>query len=206
LRIERSIGPRSAKFGEIGVRDQEAECYNLKLEGHGISVSREISQEAARAILDVVFGGDRAGGGGRSEWRGKEALDDRDDGNRPSMSLPEFLDASGAKRNPDKIAVIGQYIVEFEGRQDFSREDVKVRFRQAGEGVPSNFPRDFTWAVKNGWIAEDLETKGAYYVTRKGKEAVERKFATDIVKKTAQKKSSVRRRSKTDETEAGRGA
>jgi hypothetical protein len=76
-------------------------------------------------------------------------------GNAPAgggrrMSLREFLDESQASRNPDKITVIGEYLYQHEGKSEFSRDDIKGRFKHAGEGAPANFPRDFSWAVKNG--------------------------------------------------------
>jgi hypothetical protein len=185
------------------MQNQELETYSLKLEGQGISVSRDVGQDVARAILDIVMGGNARARPGRT---GSEPNDIREERGRPSLSLHECLENSGAKRNPDKIAVIGQYIIEHEGRRDFSRDDLKGRFREAGEAVPGNFPRDFSWALKNGWIAEDLENRGSYYVTKKGKEAIEERFSLEIRKKTYQKKGISRRRTKKEEKQSdGKG-
>ncbi|MGH9339500.1 MAG: hypothetical protein ACRD1R_07910 [Acidobacteriota bacterium] len=180
------------------MQEQELETYSLKLEGRGISVSRDVGQDVARAILDIVMGGNVRARPGKAA---PEPDDVREDRGRPSLSLHEFLENSGAKRNPDKIAVFGQYLMEHEGRREFSRDELRGRFREAGEAVPANFPRDFSWALKNGWIAEDSENRGSYYVTKKGKEAIEQKFPLEIRKKTYQKKGVNRRRTKKGETQ-----
>lgn len=185
------------------MQDQELETYSLKLEGQGISVSRNVGQDLARAILDIVMGGNVRARPGKTA---PEPNDVREDRGRPSLSLHEFFENSQAKRNPDKIAVIGEYIIEHEGRHAFSRDELRGRFREAGEAVPANFPRDFGWALKNGWIAEDLENRGSYYVTKKGKEAIEEKFSFEIRKKTYQKKGVNRRRTKKGEIQSdGKG-
>jgi hypothetical protein len=175
------------------MQDQESERYSLKLEGWGISISRDVGQEVARAILDIVLGGTVRTAPGKIAPERNDARENRD---RPSLSLHEFLEESGAKRNPDKIAVIGQYIIEHEGKPEFTRDELKVRFREAGEAVPANFPRDFNWALRNGWIAEDPGARGSYYIPKKGLEAIEGKFSSEIKKKTAQKKGVKKRREK----------
>jgi hypothetical protein len=181
------------------MQDQESESYSLKLDGHGINISREVGQDVARAILDIIMGGEVRARPGRPAVEPNDLPADR---GRPSLSLHEVLEKSGAKRNPDKIAVIGHYIVEHEGRREFTRDEVKGRYREAGEAIPANFPRDFSWALKNGWIAEDPNDRGSYYVTKKGIEAIDEKFSTEIRKKTAQKKGLSKRKTKKTENQS----
>ena len=111
------------------------------------------------------------------------------------MSLREHLTATEAKRNPDKILAIADYLERIEGLHGFSKDDIKARFRTAGESPPGNFPRDFSWTVSNGWIAEDAQTKGQFYVTRTGQSAVEAGFSDDVTK-TSKLRSSRRRRNR----------
>jgi hypothetical protein len=168
------------------MQDHELESYSLRLEGRGISVSRDVGQDAARAILDIIMGGEVRG---RTGTLASEPNDSSEERGRPPLSLREFLENSGAKRNPDKIATIGRYIISYEGKQVFGRDEVKGRFREIGEPLPSNFSRDFAWALRSGLIAEDPGNRGLYYVTNKGIEAIDGKFSSDIVKKTGQKKT-----------------
>ncbi len=107
-----------------------------------------------------------------------------------------------AGRNPDKILAIGDYMLECEGAEDFGRVEVKSRFRTAGEAMPKNFTRDFGWALKNGWIAEDPNKPDRFYVTRTGKTALSEKFSDDIKKASAQK-STGRRRLRKPKDKAG---
>ena len=175
------------------------ELYELTLAGEGLNLNRKVPVAVARAIMNIVMGGQfdarpvrdlrpelppsRVDGGatGRSSER---------------QSLREYLDEHEAARNPDKITAIGNYLVEFEGCADFSRDEVKSRFRSAGEPPPGNYPRDFTWAMRAGWIAEDTNAPGRFYVTQKGRSAIAGKFSAEIKKSTAQAKGNRRARRK----------
>src|SRR5690606_11560684 len=88
----------------------------------------------------------------------------------------EFLEETGGSSFHEKIAAIARYMRDHEGQQDFSREDIKVRFRSAGEVMPGNFPRDFQKALQAGWVAEDPQNRGRFYVTRRGDDAIDQKF------------------------------
>jgi len=101
-------------------------------------------------------------------------------------SLREFLEETQATRNPDKITAIAEYLALHEEVELFTRDDIKGRYRSAGEAAPANFPRDFAWALRNGWVAEDSKSPGSFYVTSKGRTAVENKFPDEIKKATAQ--------------------
>jgi hypothetical protein len=68
----------------------------------------------------------------------------------------------------------------------FTKDDIRGRFRLSGEAAPANFPRDFIWAVKNGWIAEDPKSPGSFYVTQKGRNAIENNFSSEVKKGTPQ--------------------
>ncbi|MGC4025216.1 MAG: hypothetical protein QM744_08730 [Mesorhizobium sp.] len=95
---------------------------------------------------------------------------------RLEVSLREFLDDAKATTKPDQIVAIGQYMAVQEGKDTFSRDDIKARFQSARERLPSNFPRDFSTAIGKGMIAEDHAKSGQYYVTKTGAQAVERRF------------------------------
>lgn len=179
--------------------DKEENRIEVSVSGDGISIKRNVDEHIARDIVNILMGGTAAyipNRSGRSQ--GSYDTEDRSDQSDRSrrMSLREYLDESQASRNPDKITVIGEFISEFEGRSEFSRDDIKSRFKQAGEAPPGNFGRDFAWAVSNGWVAEDTKNPGAYYVTNKGREAIEAKFASEVAKATRQKSGSRRRSSR----------
>jgi hypothetical protein len=108
------------------------------------------------------------------------------------------LDETQARRNPDKITAIGEYLSEHEGQGEFTRDDIKSRFKLAGEAAPANFGRDFAWAVSNGWIAEDHKNPGSFYVTKKGRDSIDARFAAEVTKGTRQKPSGRRRTPKRD--------
>ncbi len=92
------------------------------------------------------------------------------------VSLREFLDDSKATTKPDQIVTIGHYMAVHEGKDTFSRDEIKVRFQAARERLPANMPRDFSTAISKGMIAQDHAKSGQYYVTKKGVQALERRF------------------------------
>jgi hypothetical protein len=172
--------------------DAAKTSYSLTLKGEGISVSRDVDQSIARAIMELVLGGVEPPRPGTKT--NERASSSPTNAQLTRLSLREFLDQAEPKRNPDKIVAIGEYIIQHDKQPEFTRDDVKTRFRNAGEPVPANFPRDFTWAISNGWIAEDAHNAGQHYVTQKGKTAIAEKFSGEVKKKSGFKPSGRRRR------------
>lgn len=162
--------------------------FTVSIEGEGVSVKKTISNEVARQLIAVVMGGSPVGSVAAAGSAGIVpsvlAAPVVPSGRR--VSLREFLVECQAKRNPDKIAAMAAYLEIHEGTNAFTRDDIKGRFRLAGEAAPGNYGRDFTWAVTNGWIAEDIKAPGSYYVTQTGHSAVKSKFLGDVKKGTAQ--------------------
>lgn len=78
----------------------------------------------------------------------------------------DAIDTCGAKTNPEKIVALGAYVLQ-DGGETFKVEDVKSQFRRARETVPGNFTRDLNAAISAGWIAEDDNVTGEYYLTSK---------------------------------------
>jgi len=146
--------------------------YELELKGDGISVSRKVSQQVALQIISVAMGGTDIGPAAATRGTGAP----RQTSAGQVMAIREFLNTSSAKRNPDKITAIAIYLRDHLDRETFSRDDVKGLFRKAGEPVPGNYARDFAVAVSSGWIAEDHNTSGEYYVTNSGEEALAEGF------------------------------
>jgi hypothetical protein len=161
--------------GEVG------QTYTLLLKGDGISIEREIDQTTARAVVGIVMGGlpEKMPGPAPAQNGSPVARASRD-----HVSLREFLNEAEARRMPDKIVSIGEYLIAHAGQEEFSADDLRNGFRSAAEPLPANFRRDFQWTISNGWIAEDPRNPGAYYVTQSGRAAIEAKFSGDVKKKT----------------------
>ncbi|QBR70409.1 hypothetical protein CU048_02975 [Beijerinckiaceae bacterium] len=177
--------------------ESNEELYSVSIKGNGITIEKSVASHLARQMINMILGG-------TTTYGSVSPQEPLVSGNRTSgtstapppgggrTSLREFLDESQATRNPDKITAIAEYLIAHEGTESFTRDDIKGRFRTAGEAAPANFPRDFTWAVKNGWIAEDPKSPGSFYVTKKGRTAIENKFSDEVRKATA--KPSTRKR------------
>jgi hypothetical protein len=96
------------------------------------------------------------------------------------------MDEFEPKRNPDKILAIAAYLTDTRGMETFTPADVKKEFKNAAEPVPGNYPRDWQWAVNNGWLARDDEDPTEFYVTGKGRDALAAKFSADVKRATSQ--------------------
>jgi hypothetical protein len=164
--------------------ESNEELYAVSVKGNGITVEKSVSAPVAREVMNVIMGG-TASASTATFQRRADTVNTLGSGGR-RISLREFLEESQVRRNPDKITGIAEYLFQFEGAELFTREDIRGRFRLAGEAAPGNFPRDFMWAVKNGWIAEDAKAQGSFYVTQKGRNAIENKFSSEVVKRTPQ--------------------
>lgn len=161
--------------------DQETDKIVLTLVGEGISVTRTIDAALAATIINIIMGGIS------SPVRAAHSLDSPQSlkASKPvseRVSLREYLDDVGAVRYPDKIVAIGRYLFDHEQIETFSRDDIKTRFRSAGEAQPGNFPRDFSVTLKSGWIAEDNAASGTFYVTKKGTDVIAGGFAAELRK------------------------
>jgi hypothetical protein len=66
----------------------------------------------------------------------------------------------------EKILLLGAWYEARGGNVPWKSADMDAVFKQAKEGVPSNFPRDIKVAIKSGWI--HTHTPRTYSVTRTG--------------------------------------
>jgi hypothetical protein len=147
------------------------ETYHLSLKGPGITINKNVDARIAAAIAHMTLGG-LADEESRNPSEPKIALNSE----RP-LSLREFLQRVASSGGIHvKIAAVGRFMRDYEKLDDFGREDIRSRFRSAGEPQPANFPRDFQKAIRAGWIAEDPQNKGRFYVTRTGDGAIEERL------------------------------
>ena len=165
--------------------------YKLSLSGGGLKFDHEVDQATARAVLNLVLGGGSPPRAPDSHQRapanGEEA-GLRIDASHPrgnNLSVGEFIAQVAARRNPDKIVAIGAYLKQ-EGKSEFTAEDIKPMFQQAGESTPGNFARDWRWAQTAKWIAPVGGRGKSFYVTNTGLKAVEAQFPPELRKQTAQ--------------------
>jgi hypothetical protein len=152
----------------------ESESYTVQIEGQGLSFTRKIDAPTLGRVMNAMLGGIETP---LSNPMASGVREEESVGIERKLSLREFLQEAGAKRYPDKIVAIGHYLEEIEANPGFTKDDIKARFRTAGEPPPGNFPRDFSAAVGLGWIAEDPTNPGQLYVTRSGREAIEQGFS-----------------------------
>lgn len=179
--------------------DQAPSKIHLSLTGAGVTVEKDIDESLAAAIINIVMGG--AAISLAAPRGGAPASQSNHPPTTERLSLREYLDDVGAVRYPDKIVAIGRYMTDHEQRDTFTREDIKSRFKSAGEAQPGNFARDFSVTLKSGWIAEDNAASGTFYVTKKGTDVIAGGFAAELRKSTKTRRN--KRASQPDRTEEG---
>jgi hypothetical protein len=171
--------------------ESEEELFAVSIKGQGVTIEKTVPVNVARQMINVIMGG--AEEPQVSKYNLPEVGSAAAQGGR-RISLREFLHESQASSNPEKITVIAEYLREHEGKEEFARDEIKGLFRQAGEGAPANFPRDFSVAVRNGWVAEDTKSPGSFFVTNTGRAAISNKFSGEIKKGGVQPASRKRSR------------
>ena len=162
--------------------DQKPEKqYKLALGGDGIKIEKEIPESLALQVVSLVMGGHSAGilAPKSHLTAGQKSL-----ASGARLSVREYMDDTGAKRNPEKIVAIGAYLMEQLNQEAFTRKEVKLQFKNAAEAVPGNYTRDFDWAVSNRWLAPSTGSHKDYYVTKKGLDAIASEFSDEIRKGT----------------------
>jgi len=159
----------------------ERTTYELRLKGGGISVERQVTEEQALRVISLVMGNNLGrsvgGGGGPSQKATSSAA-----GAGASVghsTVGEYIEEVGARRNADKIAAIGAFLMDSHDMETFTRDDVKGQFQNAGEAPPANFSRDFAVALSNKWLAQPHGVTGQYFVTKTGRTALERQFSME---------------------------
>jgi hypothetical protein len=155
--------------------DQAAGRYRLTLEGDGLRLERMLGRDDAHRVLAMVLGlspsPPSSSGAAVASAAASAAA-----GGPPLLSAREFVDASHAASNPEKIVAFAVHLERDEGKPHFTRLDIKRCFAEAREAPPRNLNRDFVTAVSYGWIHE--EANGRAYATTTGRAAVDARFAT----------------------------
>jgi hypothetical protein len=158
--------------------------YSVKMQGPGISLDRTVDEEIAQQIAALVLGIAR----NRSPTPALEETEapttDRGDASRKSLSLREFFNEHGPKRNPEKIVVIAEYLRIYRQQDTVTRSTLATGFDEARESIPRNLSRDITWTVKIGWLANKENDSDVYQLTTSGMEAVAKKFPPELRAKT----------------------
>ena len=154
------MGTPARLKGEEATPIQE-EKFRVAVTGPGLDFSREVSAKVANDIVSLALTGDVKSDQSKTRT-----------GRDSTLALAEVLQETGASKNPEIIGVIGYYLTEYKNKPNFTREDISEGFEDAGEKTPGNLPRDIKAAVSKGYIAP--KGKDAFYVTRSGRELVER--------------------------------
>ncbi len=155
---------------------EKQEKIKLSISGNGLSFEKEIDESLAGQIMAICLSVNTSDSLTKSVPLFADA--------KNKESAVEYYDRYFPKRNPDKVLVLAGYIKDVEGRDSFNSGEIKRLFRDVGEVLPANFNRDFSWVIRNGWIAHDTAKKGNYFVTKTGMKVLLDGFPKELVEKT----------------------
>ncbi|HPO93240.1 MAG TPA: hypothetical protein PL072_07190 [Phycisphaerales bacterium] len=178
--------------------------YRITVKGTELTFEQTVSLEIAKKVVALAASG-HAPEEDRPDKREKQEPADGAGGHREGgeMALSEYVAASGATRNIEKITAIGEYLRLYRSKGSFTLSDLTDGFEDAGDGAPGNLSRDVTWAKKAQWIAPKAGVDGAYFVTNTGRAAIGAKFSEDV---KAKSKASAGGRKKAKKTASKAGA
>jgi hypothetical protein len=128
---------------------------------------------AAAAALFSISVGEKEHFAEKGEGAEKSTGSREVDHKGKSQSINELMLEKKPVTHAQRLAVFAFYRERVEGTSRFARSDLEDYYRKAKEAPPGNFDRDFTNAVKAGWIHEDGADS---YLTSRGVEAVEAGF------------------------------
>lgn len=149
----------------------------LEIKGSGIGYSAIISPELAGTLINVCLRDQNKKSGEEASNLQNVAVSQE--------SVAEYVSSKGPKRNPDKILAIAGFLKK-SGIGLFSPEDIKPYFPKIVEPVPTNFGRDFRWAIANRWITEHDKELNKFYITNTGIKVLGSNFSKEIMESTTQ--------------------
>ena len=97
--------------------------YEIQLQGEGLNLKKTITEGMAARIMQIVMGSSQIPRNEKSE-SSEERLDD--EVGRPPRAISEFIEEVGAKRNPDKILTIGQFLPDELGKRHLASTKSRI--------------------------------------------------------------------------------
>lgn len=148
--------------------EEDEESFDLTLAGPGLKVDTKIDRVRALNVIKILMG-DTAPPSPTP--RGAQGFGNSSQ-DAPPLSLREYLDEVKAKTKVAQIVAIANFVAQFAGQTDISRDEIKAKFSEAAEPMPANFPRDFNKVLKAGWLSASHSDKSRFYVTQSGRAAL----------------------------------
>jgi hypothetical protein len=189
VRDRESVVLTTKSDGFADTSDSVEPVSKLTIRGQGLSFEREVPDSLVLRIMKLVLTGE----GAPEPWEtGAIAGRSSPSGDGRKESLAEFYRRANPTKYPEKLTTIGAYLQMTLEKKSFTPDDLRAQFRAVNEGLPANMSRDFRVAVGEGWIAEEHDEPGQFFVTRSGLDTVEGAFGT-----VGRKATRARRRRKT---------
>ena len=160
----------------------KGDAFEVKITGPGMSFTHKISGDLIPTILGVCYGTST-----RNPSGVPEAQQDTQEQLSQRESLREYVNRLGPRTEAQRILTFAGYIKKHRGHDSFDRNAMKSLYREAQEVVPANLSRDISNAIRKGWVADDVEKSGSFYVTNSGEKMLESGELPGITRKRAKR-------------------
>jgi len=156
--------------------------YTVTIEGPGVRVEQNVSKSLLPRLMGLLMNLDVTSITPPSTPRVSAPVSGTgtSPGSEPPISLIEYLEEIKARRIPERILGMANYLTEVTGQSidgAFTKADIRPCFKAAGDPMPANFARDWQLVVQAGWVAQEAGSQDRYFVTRRGKAAIAEKFS-----------------------------
>jgi hypothetical protein len=163
-------------------RQVEDPRYTVTIDGPGVRVEQSVPKGLLPQLLAMLVNADNVGRAAPTASTPQAVSLPATAGPLPPMrtSLAEYLEEINARRIPERILGMANYITEVTGQQPdntFTKSDIRPCFKAAGDPMPANFARDWQLVVSAGWVAEEPGNPDVFFVTRRGKTAIGERFS-----------------------------
>lgn len=97
------------------------------------------------------------------------------------LTLSEVYTSASTSYKRDAALLVGYFIEQFEGQDDFTKSEIEARAKQAKVELGKNLSRDLSKLINKGYLSEVGERNGesTYYLTRTGESYVEEDFGVE---------------------------
>lgn len=152
---------------ETKTNELKKDSFQIRITGKGVSVQKKVSEEVAGRLIAMTMGVDSAVTSKELSHAKKTDVPIK-----TKVSLKEYLDNSKVNIIQETIVVFGMFLMDVQGKELFTYDEVKTLFPKAHLKSPGNFSRDMSAIKLKGWITCDFKSESKLYVTDKGRKHI----------------------------------
>lgn len=148
--------------------DDKEPLLSVTIEGEGISIKQQISSDLLPSLLALILGQPITKISHLDATPSQVGVvASTKMPRRTGLSVVEYLNDKAPKSIPDTILVLGRYSEIHEGKEEFTKDDIRKLMRSARIPDPANFNRDFGISLSRAYI-QSVDDGKTFHVTQTG--------------------------------------